>query len=83
MHKARELCSRVLGRRGACGVPFAPVSAKDLPARARAAVGPDWAKVLDEIAALGKTVGAPWGKDQKEAALAAATVLRGARKDGT
>jgi hypothetical protein len=33
--------------------------------------------VKQTIASLGKSVGPPWGKDQKDAALAALIALRG------
>jgi hypothetical protein len=35
--------------------------------------------MLQRIAALGKSAGPPWGKDQKDAALAALVALRGRR----
>ena len=31
---------------------------------------------MDEVAGLGKSVGPPWGKDQKSAALAAMVALQ-------
>jgi hypothetical protein len=33
--------------------------------------------LLKRVAALGKSVGPPWGKDQKDAALAAMIALQG------
>jgi hypothetical protein len=79
MHKAEgALFQNVLGAAArACGMTFVEVPAKQLATEARAAFGPRTSKVLTQIASLGKSVGPPWGKDQKEAALAAAIALGG------
>ena len=79
MHKAEgALFQDVLGAAArACRVTLAAIPLKELAAQARAAFGPRTSRVLAQIASLGKSVGPPWGKDQKEAALAAAIVLGG------
>ena len=78
MHKAEgALFQDVVGAAAqACGVTLVAVPSKELAARARTAFGPRTSQVLARIASLGKSVGPPWGKDQKEAALAAAIALR-------
>ena len=60
----------------ACGIKLVAVPAKQLAAQAKTAFGPRTSKLLTQIALLGKSAGPPWGKDQKEAALAAAIALR-------
>jgi hypothetical protein len=81
MHRAEgALFQGVLGAAArACGIPLVAVPVKQLAALARATFGPRTSKMLTQIGLLGKSVGPPWGKDQKEAALAAAIALRGAR----
>jgi hypothetical protein len=77
MHKAEgALFQDALGAAArACGIMLVAVPENQLAARARAAFGPRTDEVLARIARLGKSVGPPWGKDQKNAALAAAIVL--------
>ena len=78
MHKAEGgLFQDVLGAAAkSCGITLAPVPVKQLDAKARAAFGPRTSEILARMAVLGKSAGPPWGKDQKEAALAAAIALR-------
>jgi hypothetical protein len=68
MHKAEGvLFPDALARAAkACGLRLVAVPEKTLSADA---------STLQRIAALGKSVGAPWGKDQKTAALAAIQAL--------
>lgn len=82
MHKAEGvLFQDVLSAAArACGVTLVAVPAKQLATRARTAFGPRTSQILAQIALLGKSVGPPWGKDQKEAALAAAIALRGSQE---
>ncbi|MEP6994934.1 MAG: hypothetical protein ABI968_10470 [Acidobacteriota bacterium] len=78
MHKAEgALFQDVLAAaaRG-CGIALVAVPAKQLDARAKAAFGPQTSRILRQIGLLGKSVGPPWGRDQKEATLAAAIALR-------
>jgi hypothetical protein len=63
----------------ACRIPLVAVPVKQLAARARTTFGPRANKILTQVGLLGKSAGPPWGKDQKEAALAAAIALRGAK----
>lgn len=71
MHKAEGVLFRdVLVRASrACKVRTVEVPLATLPTHAR---------LTKQVAALGKTAGPPWGKDQKEAALAALVALEGA-----
>jgi hypothetical protein len=48
---------------------------RELDERAKAAFGIAATRVLGSIASLGKTIGPPWTKDHKTAALAAALIL--------
>jgi hypothetical protein len=50
-----------------CDLQLVTIPEKELSARDGASA---------TIAALGKSVGPPWGKDQKTAALAAMTILK-------
>lgn len=56
-----------------CGLDLVQIPEKLLTEQAEAALGPIGA--IDQLAALGKAAGPPWGKDQKTAALAAAIAL--------
>jgi hypothetical protein len=48
---------------------------RELEARAKAAFGNAAGRVQETIASLGRTIGPPWTKDHKTAALAAALIL--------
>lgn len=71
MHKAEgDLFRDVLVRAAkACNLPLVAIPEKSLTEHSS----------LAKIAALGKSAGPPWGKDQKEAALAAMIALDRAR----
>jgi len=71
MHKAEgELFRDALTRAAeACGLRFVGIPEKSLEKRSDS-------RLRERIAGLGKAVGPPWGKDQKEAALAAWVALR-------
>lgn len=73
MHQAEGALFRdALGSAAAeCGLAVVAVPEKSLMDRARAALGARHAKVMRALAAIGREAGPPWGKDQKEAALAA------------
>jgi len=79
MHKAEgELFRDVLVRAAEpCELALARVPEKQLDAHAAKALGASAAALRTRLAALGRSVGAPWGKDQKDAALAAWVALRG------
>jgi hypothetical protein len=53
------------------GLPLVALREKDLPALAARALGKAPAALAREVAALGRPLGPPWGRDQKDAALAA------------
>lgn len=59
------------------GLRVVRIGRKELPARAEAALGIPGPELKARIASLGKGLGAPWGQDQKLAALAAWTALAG------
>jgi hypothetical protein len=48
---------------------------RELDQRAKGAFGPAATRIAESIAGLGKTIGPPWTKDHKTAALAAALIL--------
>jgi hypothetical protein len=56
---------------GAKGIAVSAVPRKELPEEVALAVGRDVDSVQSVIAELGKPLGAPWRREQKEAALAA------------
>jgi hypothetical protein len=62
----------------ACELALARVPEKQLDAHAAKALGVPAAVFRTRLATLGRSIGAPWGKDQKDAALAAWIALRGA-----
>jgi len=59
------------------GLALVSISEKELATRGRAALGRSPNRIDAQLTALGKSVGPPWGKDQKHAALAAMIALRG------
>jgi hypothetical protein len=78
MHKAEgELFRDVLaaGVR-ACGLPLTTLPDKSALPAAAELLGAAPADLAARLAALGKSAGPPWGKDQKEAAAAALVALR-------
>jgi hypothetical protein len=80
MHKAEGVLFRDVLVRAAkeCGLRLAEIPEKMLTPHAEVALGTPASGLAKEIARLGKAAGPPWGKDQKEAALAALVALRGA-----
>lgn len=78
MHKAEGVLFREALVRAAetCGVRVVPIPEKDLFTHAEAALGVRANKLPQIIARLGKSVGPPWGRDQKDAALAAWVALK-------
>jgi hypothetical protein len=56
-------------------ISVTPIRQRELDERAKAAFGNAASRVLGSIASLGKTIGPPWTKDHKTAALAAALIL--------
>ncbi len=78
MHKAEGvLFQDALARAaGKAGLSLVEIPGKLLMERAERSLAAPWNSLLKGAAALGKTAGPPWGKDQKEAALAAMIALR-------
>ena len=59
----------------ACGAKHLAIPERDLTSRAVKALGISEPAFRKELAVLGKSVGPPWGRDQKDAALAALVAL--------
>ena len=79
MHKAEGVLFRdALARAaGACGLRFLGIHEKQLDEHAERALATSVNSLRKTIASLGKSVGPPWGRDQKDAALAAMIALQG------
>jgi hypothetical protein len=78
MHKAEGALFRdavALAAR-ACSLKLLEIPEKQLDEHAERALSTSVNSVRKTIASLGKSVGPPWGKDQKDAALAAMIALR-------
>lgn len=77
MHKAEgELFRDALVRAAqACEIRLLAIPEKTLLEHAESALDTPATELAAEIAALGKRVGPPWGRDQKDAALAARVAL--------
>jgi hypothetical protein len=77
MHKAEgALFQNALVRAAEkCKLNTMPVFEKELMAQASTQLGTPSGLLVKKIAALGKPIGAPWGKDQKDAALIALIAL--------
>jgi hypothetical protein len=56
-------------------IPVTAIRARDLAEQAKAAFGSAASRLERAISTLGKSIGPPWTKDHKTAALAAATIL--------
>jgi len=82
MHKAEGVLFRdalVRATQG-CGLRLVAIPEKLLAKHAERVLGTPVRTLVKTIAALGKSVGPPWGKDQKDAALAALVALEGRSK---
>jgi hypothetical protein len=82
MHKAEGVLFRdALARAaGACGIRYLGIAEKQLEEQAERVLATSVSSLRKTIASLGKSVGPPWGKDQKDASLAAMIALQGQRK---
>ncbi|MGH9930738.1 MAG: hypothetical protein ACREA9_16130 [Pyrinomonadaceae bacterium] len=81
MHKAEGVLFRevLADAAAACDMRLVAIPERLLLEHAEAALAIKASSLLQQIAAFGKSVGAPWGKDQKDAALAAMIALQGQR----
>ena len=79
MHKAEGVLFRdaLAEAAGSCGLKLLRVLEKQLDEQAERALATSVNSLRKTIASLGKSVGPPWGKDQKDAALAAMIALQG------
>lgn len=79
MHKAEGVLFRdVLAEAaGACDLKLLAIPEKSLLEYTTATLQTSANSLLQKVSALGKSVGAPWGKDQKGAAIAAMIALHG------
>ena len=77
MHKAEGVLFRdaLVRATKACGLRLVAIPEKLLTTHAERVLGTPVSGLVRTIAALGKSVGPPWGKDQKDAALAALVAL--------
>lgn len=77
MHKAEGVLFREALARAAtdCKLKLVKIREKELMARAEQVLAEPSERLMNRVTALGKSVGAPWGKDQKDAALAAMIAL--------
>jgi hypothetical protein len=60
-----------------CGLNLITIPEKLLSERAEKSLATPLSGLTRKVTMLGKTVGPPWGKDQKNAALAAMVALQG------
>jgi hypothetical protein len=82
MHKAEGVLFRdALARAArACGLRLLGIPEKQLDEHVERALATSVNSLRKTIASLGKSVGPPWGKDQKDASLAAMVALQGQMK---
>jgi len=82
MHKAEGVMfpDALARAAGNCGLRLLAVAEKDLAAQVERALAMSIGVAMKKVALLGKSVGPPWGADQKNAALAAMIALAANRK---
>jgi hypothetical protein len=82
MHKAEGVLFRdaLAHAVRACGLRLLGIPEKQLDEHAERALATSVYSLRKAIASLGKSIGPPWGKDQKDAALAAMIALEGRMK---
>ena len=78
MHKAEGVLFRdaLASATDACGLRLVAIPEKQLESQATRAFATPLSRLAKKVATLGKAAGAPWGQDQKEAALAAMVALK-------
>jgi hypothetical protein len=79
MHKAEGVLFRdaLVRATKACALRLVAIPEKLLTKQAEKALGTTASGLAKKITTIGKSVGPPWGKDQKESALAAMVALQG------
>lgn len=79
MHKAEGVLFRDVLIRAAktCGLKVVTIPEKQLQSQAESTLEIPTSQLPQMLTTLGKAVGAPWGKDQKDATLAAMIALQG------
>lgn len=83
MHKAEGALWRDVLAEGASlvGLQVVPVPEKELPRVAARVLGETWPAIVAQVESYKAKIGPPWGKDQKEAAIAALVGRRNARRN--
>jgi len=78
MHKAEGVLFRdvLVNAAKMCGLELVAIPEKRLIDHALTKLRSSESELMKQVLTLGKSVGAPWGKDQKEASLAAMIALR-------
>jgi len=78
LHKAEGVLFRDALSQAArtCGLRLVTIPEKSLTKHAEGALGTPLSVLSKELTAMGKAVGPPWGRDQKDAALAAMIALK-------
>jgi hypothetical protein len=82
MHKAEGVLfpdALAQAARG-CGLKLITIPEKTLNEHAEKTLTAPLSDLMTEVTTLGKSIGSPWGKDQKNSALAAMIALRGNSK---
>lgn len=79
MHKAEGVLFKDALAHAAteCGLRLVAIQEKQLAQGAERALGTRLGGLAEQMAALGKSAGPPWGKDQKDAVLAALIAMHG------
>jgi hypothetical protein len=82
MHKAEGVLFRdaLVRAADACGLRLVSIPEKLMTEQAERALATSASALMKRMAALGKLAGPPWGRDQKDAALAAIIALQGHAK---
>jgi len=77
MHKAEGVLFRdvLVHAAEACKIKVVSIPEKQLMSHGEKVLGRPGSVLVDKITLLGKAIGPPWGKDQKDAALAALVAL--------
>jgi len=83
MHKAEGVLFRdaLVRATKTCGLRLVAIPEKLLTKHAERALGTPINGLVTKITTLGKSVGPPWGKDQKDSALAGLIALQGSRSE--